>query len=105
MTMVVLPVVKHAANHVVVVLRWRVVDRLKLEAPCLTVTPLEFLVVIWLWKPVCQLTENSRQLDGLDELTLSACVLLPRDCEKSLAGSGDVLVELAELVDLLDHGW
>ena len=103
--MVVLPVVKHAANHVVVVLRRRVVDRLKLEASCLTVTPLEFLVVIWLWEPVCQLTENSRQLNSLDQLILSARVLLPWDCKESLAGSGNVLIELAELVDLLDHGW
>ena len=104
MTMVVLPVVKHAANHVVVVLRRRVVDRLKLEASCLTVTPLEFLVVIGLWEPVCQLTENSGQLNSLDQLILSVC-LLPRDCEESLTGSGNVLIKLAELVDLLDHGW
>ena len=71
----------------------------------MTVAPLEFLVIIWLWEPVSQLTENSRQLNGLNQLILSNCLLLPRDCEESFPGSGNVLVKLAELVDLLDHGW
>ena len=71
----------------------------------MTVAPLQFLIIIWLWEPVSQLTENSRQLNGLNQLILSNYLLLPRDCEESLAGSGNVLVKLAELVDLLDHGW
>jgi len=69
----------------------------------LTVTPLEFVVVIWLWEAVRQLTENSWQLDGLYQLVFSDFGLLPWDCEESLAGCGDVLVKLTELVDLFDH--
>ena len=71
----------------------------------MAVAPVEFVVVIGLWEPVCQLTENSWKLDGLDQLVLTDCFLLPGDCEESLTGSSDVLVELAELVDLLDYSW